>query len=106
MALPRINFTETPIALFQDNVDRALTPLQNMPMVNGTVISDVVLTSGQDNLVRHGLDHTPQYFIVVKIQVSSTVWSPNTSTLNNTNADRTNINLRCSTTCTVSVWVN
>lgn len=106
MPFTKINFDDSDISRFQDNVERAIAPLQAVPMVGGNVLTDVVLTSGQDNLIRHGLDHVPQYFIVVKIQANSNIWSPNTATLSNANASRIYLNLRCSTTCTVSVWVN
>jgi hypothetical protein len=106
MTMPKINFNDSEISRFQDNVDTALTPLQSMPMVGGTVLVNVALVSAQDNLVRHGLGRRPQYFIIVKSQVNSTFWSPNSISLNNANADATYINLRCSANATVSVWVN
>jgi hypothetical protein len=106
MPFQSINSTDQDLQLIQDNISKVIQPLENMPMVNGVVLTSVSLTSGQDNLIRHGLNRAPQYFIILMTKTNSTYWSPTTSSLNNSNVDRTYINLRCSTTSTVTVWVN
>ena len=104
--LKRINTSEQTQQLLQDNIDTELTKLQASPMFPGNILNNITLTSGQDNLIQHGLGKPARYFIVLMKQVNTDVWSPTSSTLSNKNSDFTYINLRCSTTCTVSVWVN
>ena len=94
------------LSLIQDNVDTELTKLQGSPMFPGSLVENVTLTSGQDNLVRHALGHSARFFVVLKTQVNTTIWAPNTASLNNNFTNETYINLRCSTTCVASVWVN
>lgn len=106
MPLKQINSQDQEIQLIQGNIQTALTPLENIPMVGGNLLRGISLTSGQDNLVQHGLDHTPIAFILAGINVDSRVWSPTSSSLNGASANRTVINLRCSTSCTISLWVN
>lgn len=104
--MKKINFKDVPISLFQDNVETALRPLEAIPMVNGVLLTNIDLLSGQDNLVRHGLGHAPQVFFIGNQNVDTRVWSPATAALNGASSDRTFLNLRCSTTCRVAVWVN
>lgn len=106
MALQKINFTDQSTSLFQDNVDKALTPIQNAPLVGGNLLKSVSLTSGQDNLINHNLGSTPTMILPLVPNVSTTVWSPDTAALQGSNASPTQINLRVSTSCIISIWVN
>ena len=76
----------------------------------GTLIS-VALTMGQDNLVPHGLNRLPVVWVIMGQDTNATVWSPTTASLANASgqaqsANSTFINLRSSSNCTISVWVN
>ena len=104
--LKQINTGDQNLQLIQGNIDTELTKLQASPMFPGNVLTNITLISAQDNLIQHGLGRPAKYFIVIMKQVNSDVWSPTSSTLSNKNSDFTYINLRCSTTCIVSVWVN
>ncbi len=104
--LQKLPTSDQDLSLVQDNVDRALTPLQNVPMVGGNLLRGISLLSAQDNLIQHGLDHAPVVFFIGNQNVDTRVWSPTTATLSGASSNRTVINLRCSTTCVVSVWVN
>lgn len=106
MALKQINTDNQELELVQDNVAEALTPLQNVPMVGGNMLQGVSLVAGQDNLIRHGLDHAPFFFIVSNIKLNSNIWSPASSAIANKSSNPTYINLWCSNNCTISVWVN
>lgn len=106
MALKRIMTDDKNIQLIQDNVDAALIPIQTALMATAKVITNVTLTSGQDNLIAHQLGRTPTIFFIGNLKVNSVVWSPTTTTLHGSNWDSTRINLRCSTTCVVTVWIN
>lgn len=106
MALKRIMADDKNVQLIQDNVDAALIPLQTALMATAKVISNVTLTSGQDNLIAHQLGRVPTIFFIGNLKVNSVVWSPTTSTLNGSNWSSNQINLRCSTTCTITLWIN
>ena len=104
--MKKINFQDVPISLFQDNVADALRPLEAIPMVNGNLLTSIDLIAGQDNLIRHGLGHAPTVFFIGNQNVDTRVWSPGTAVLSGAASDRTFLNLRCSSTCNVAVWVN
>lgn len=105
MSLKRIITADKDIQLIQDNTDNALTPLQNSPLVNGNLLSNLNLISGQDNLINHNLGHVPTASIAGIPNVNTTIWSPGSPSINNQSSNSQVINLRCSTSCTVSVWV-
>jgi hypothetical protein len=118
MSLQRVQTSDQTMSLMQDFTDKALQPLQNIPMVGGNLLlgpnpnattgifRGISLVSGVDNLIRHGLDHMPTIFFVGNQNVDTRVWSPTTASLSGASADRTYINLRCSTTCVVALWIN
>lgn len=106
MALKRIMADDKNVQLIQDNVDAALIPLQTALMATAKVLTNISLTSGQDNLIPHQLGRVPTIFFIGNLKENSTVWSPTTTTLNGSNWSSTQINLRCSTSCVVTVWVN
>lgn len=106
MALKRISTTDKNLQLIQDNVESALIPLQGMPMVGGGLLQNIVLTAGQDNLVPHNLGRSPKVFFIGSLDTNSVVWNPTSPAINNQKSNSTVINLRCSTTCTISLWVN
>jgi hypothetical protein len=93
VTLKRIPTDSKDIQLIQDAVDTALIPLQQGLMATALTINNVALVSGQDNLIPH-------------LKVNSVVWSPDTASLSGSNWDSTRINLRCSTSCTITLWVN
>lgn len=104
LGVKQINFTDKNLSLLQANVQEAIRPFENGPIRGGNVLN-VSLTSGTDNLVEHGLGYTPQYCIPMTPDVQSAIWSPGSVSLSNASADRNRINLRCSVTCNVKVWV-
>lgn len=105
MPFQKIQFQEQSISLFQDNVDRALIPIQNAPLVGGQILSNVSLISGQDNLISHTLGYSPTIILPMAPNVNSTIWSPTTVSLFGSNVSTTQINLRCSSSCIASVVV-
>lgn len=98
MSLARIQTPDKNIQLIQDNIDKAITPLQAIPMVGGNVIAGVSLMSGQDNQVAHKLGRTVRYFIIMNLNADSTVWQ--------TGMSESYLTLQCSADCTVTLWVN
>lgn len=105
MALKRIITQDKNIQLIQDNVDSALTPLQNGTFTNGQLLKNLSLISGQDNLISHNLGYVPTIILSLMPNMQSTIWSPNSTSLNGSNANSSQINLRCSASCVASIWV-
>lgn len=114
-SFPKIQFPERPISLFQDNVFNAFAPIQASPLIGGQLLTSVVnnttvkyvsLISAQDNLISHQLGYVPSIYIAGIPNVDTRIWSPVTASLNGSNVSSTQINLRCSANCTVSIWVN
>lgn len=103
--LLKVNSSDQTLSLIQDNIDNALIPLQNSPLSGGQILASVHLTNAVDNLINHSLGYAPTQILALVPNVDTRIWSPTTATLSNSNVSRTQINLRCSTACVVSVWV-
>lgn len=103
--LKRILTEDKNIQLIQDNVDQALTPIQNSAMSDSALLTGINLVSGQDNLVQHKQAKQLQYWILSGINAQSTVWSPTTSKLSGASSNSSYLNLRCSTSCVVNLVV-
>jgi hypothetical protein len=106
MTLQQIITTDQNLQLIQNNVNNALTPLQNQPMTGGVLLNNLSLISGQDNLIQHTLGRVPVIYFIGNFTVNTTVWSPTSSSLNGASSNALTINLRCSTSCNVSMWIN
>lgn len=103
MAFKKIYTEDKNLQQVQDNVDDALRPLQSLPLSKAVLVSNISLTSGQDNLVPHGLNKAPLLWILAAQNTNSRVWSQNSSQLNNQSSNERLINIRCSTTCVVNL---
>jgi hypothetical protein len=85
----------------QDNVQLALNPIINSPIINGILLSNITLTSGQDNIIEHKLGRELRGYLVVKKSANSNIWD-----LQDINKlSRLTLNLQCSTNCVISLWV-
>lgn len=104
--LKRILSQNKDVQLIQDNVDTALTPLQNSLFQSGNLLSSINLVAAQDNLIQHKLGHSLQIWILCGQDSNSTVWSPVSSSLGGLSSNAQFINLWCSSNCTVSLWVS
>lgn len=98
-ALKKVSTKVADLNKVQENVEAALTPIIACPLVNGLVLKNVELVSGQDNIVAHKLQRRPQGWFVVSPKQSATVWEL-TSAL-----PASNLNLRCSANVTLDLWV-
>lgn len=106
MPLKKINTGDRDLELIQSNVEAALKPSDMSPFVGGVWLTSLSLTSGQDNLIEHGLARTPLVIVAAVPNVEASIWSPVSNSLSGSNADRVFINLRASASCVVNVWVN
>ena len=106
MVFQQINTKDQDLQIIQANVQKALVPLESVPMVGGVLLTGISLTAAMDNFVQHGLGRTPTVFFIGNLNANAVVWSPASITLNGASSNRFVINLRCSANCTVSVWIN
>ncbi len=106
MTFQQIITTDQNLQLVQNNINNALTPLQNQPMTNGVLLNGVSLITGQDNLIQHTLGRTPVIFFVGNLNADAVVWSQPSGSINGASSNATVINLRCSANCQISLWIN
>lgn len=85
----------------QRNVAEVLEPIIQANLLDGLLIEDVELTSGQDNVVPHLLNRVPQGWIIVRKNADSRVWE----NVSGNRLKNANLLLQCSSSVTVSLWV-
>ncbi len=95
----QINTNDKDLQLLQANVDEAFKGVLACDLIDGVFIKNVSLTASQDNLVSHGLGREPQMWIVVRNNANSVVWEKTSPSISRV------LNLWCSATCTVNLWV-
>lgn len=103
MAFRQIQTGDKNLEAIQDNVADALRPLENAPTAKTQLVTTLALTTGQDNLVPHGLGRIPRFWVLAGINVSATVWNPASASLQNQASNVRLINFQCSANCTVSI---
>lgn len=106
MTLKRINTSDKNLQLIQDFTDAALIPLQQQSLSGGVMLKNISLIAAQDNLIEHTLGRMPQLVLALVPNANSTIWSPLSATLGNQSSNTQYVNLRCSASCTLNVWVN
>lgn len=105
MGFKRTPTEDQALSQVQDQVAASLGEIERTPFQGGQILQSISLTSGQDNLVPHKLSRTLQIWVLAGLDVNSTVWSPTSTELAGQSSDTRFLNLRCSTSCTVSLWV-
>lgn len=109
--LKKIQSSDQNLSLVQDNVDAALTPLQNAPLNGGSLLKNtsptpapgansslVPLTSGANNPIAHNLGHVPTAYFIGPPNVQSVIWV--------TSTDNKLLNVSCSVSCLAFIWVS
>lgn len=93
----KLFFSDSILNRFQDNVQTALNPLLQLPIVDGVLLEDISLTSGVDNAVPHKLLRKPRMWLLADQRNNATVWR--------VDWDETNIILTCDSACHIKLWV-
>lgn len=106
MPMRQITVQDRLMQTIQTNAAQAVTQLESQPFVGGNLIHSITLTAGQDNLVPHQLGRQPVMWTLAGLDANAIVWSPNSSALDGTNMDDIQINLQCSASCTISLWIS
>jgi hypothetical protein len=82
----------------QERLQEFFAPLMINPTLNGTLLTNVVLTTGVTN-VNHRLGRPPQGWIVVRKNSNADIWEPTQ------NFPKSFIELQASAPVTISLWV-
>lgn len=77
---PKEPVTAFHLSQIQDNLDLAISAIQNSSFQNGVIIQVNLLAAG-DNAINHGLDRKVQGWTVIGKNAQSDVWE--SSTVNN-----------------------
>ena len=80
----------------QDNVTNAFSTLSTMQILDGSLITNIKLSSG-DNKVAHGLNRIPLGWIVVDRSANANLYR--------SSWDDRNITINSSATSTIALWV-
>lgn len=99
--LRRLPGQDQVLTQLQSNIDTAFSQIQQIPPLRGALLTGVLLTSGQDNIINHGLGRAYQGFVVARLSADSRVWESSTTNVQPT----TQIIIRSSANCTVNLWV-
>lgn len=87
------------IQKLQDALNKVFNSITAKEIIDGRLISNVVLTTGSANEVNHGLGVPVRGWIVVGKNANANIWSSASSTPNST------LILNTSANVTVSLWV-
>lgn len=85
----------------QRQVADLVNPIQKIPLLDGVLLLDQVLTTGVENDIAHGLGREPAGYIQVAATGNCSIWD-NQST---NPSPRQTLRLYASATTTVSIWV-
>lgn len=64
----------------QDNVNAALIPIQNAQILDGQVLKNISLITGQPNIISHKLNRNIVGYIVIRKDSNADVWDASSST--------------------------
>lgn len=85
----------------QNNIEQVLTPILRSPIIDGVLMTELCLTAGVSNEVKHKLGRKPLGWIVVRKRKDSRIWD-----LQDTNPQPTNtLSIACSHDCVVDLWI-
>ena len=82
----------------QDRLESHLLPYRQCDLVDGVLVEDQELSASTSNAVAHGLDRTPQGWLVVRTNAAATVYAAQ-------DPDDRYLYLTPSVNVTVSLWV-
>jgi hypothetical protein len=101
----RVQTPDVTINQIQDSIQDGLNQISS-PFTSGNLLTTQLIVAGQDNLIAHKLGSKPQVWVLTDQNTNATVWSPVSSQLAGQSSSNLFLNLRASSTCTVSIWVS
>ena len=97
----RVLQADVGVTLSQDRMQEVTDFIEKCSLIDGKLVSDAELTTGQDNEVGHGLNRPPQWIYSCRPKRKSVVSTSSTLNRNPKNS----LILNCSANVTVSLWV-
>lgn len=97
MPLKRINTGDQNLQMIQDNVAAAVNGIESRPFQKGVLLENVALSSSGTNAIAHKLQRPVRIWVIARQKANATVWE--------VSSDSNYLNLQCSSSCTVSLWV-
>lgn len=98
-AYGRVNVKDYELSRVQDAIENVITPILELPILDGVLLEGISLIAGQDNNIEHKLGRAFRLWSVMRLGANSVVYEGTQSLQNKF------INLRCSTNCTITLWV-
>jgi hypothetical protein len=99
-AFKKLANSSTETSKFQDNVETSFSEIMSKDILNGVLIKNVVLVSGQNNIISHKLERELQGFVVVRQRANSIIWdSQDSNTLK-----KLTLILNCSANVEIDIW--
>ncbi len=96
-ALARLHTGDSDLDRAQDETRELFRTVFESAIIDGRLLEDVTLTTGQDNVVGHKLDRTPVGILLAMSSAEATIW--------HTSKSNKVIVVRTSATVTVNLWV-
>ncbi len=100
-AFKKIDTSDRVVSTIQNNVDAVFRQILAQQILNGNIIKDVPLITGQNNLVNTGLAGKLTGWIVIRNRANSVVWDAQDTNLDPTKT----LVLLCSANTTVDLLV-
>ena len=94
-----VNVSDYDLSRVQDSIRQSLDDLISKQLIDGILLENVSLTSGQDNIINHKLSRKLRMWLVVRKNANSDVWEVSSV------VSTKQISLRCSANVTISLWV-
>lgn len=96
-----IQSTDRLLNQFQTNVREVLEPIAQNPIVQGQLLSNVILKTGITNVIPTGLNRNLIGWIITRLNADSVIWD--SQDINST--PNQNLQLLCSADCIISLYV-
>lgn len=99
-ALKKISVEDVELQKVQENLSQWATPIQASQILDGVLLKNVVLTTGQSTIVDHKLGRPYIGWLVVRPRANFVAWESSTQTLPNKQ-----ISIETSATTIADLWV-
>lgn len=96
-----VNFKDSDINRMQDNVVQGIDSLGQVPLIDGVLIENVVLTTGITNHIPHKLQRPLIGWMITRMRANSIVWDSQDAAAQPAQI----LDLHCSANVTVDIWV-
>lgn len=97
----KIPSNDNTVKQLQNNVEEAINPIINSPVVDGVLVRDVCLQALKANLIEHKLGRKPLGYFIVRKRADSRIWDIQ----DDNNLSSTSLALTCSHDVQVDLWI-